>query len=73
MLRTLIEKDELRIIRFLLSLLSNTVIITKVNGATEQKPFTSNIGTPQGDSLSPVLFIIYLEHTLRESQDPAQA
>ena len=29
-------------------------------------PFTTNIGTPQGDSLSPVLFIVYLEHALRD-------
>ncbi|GFR68128.1 reverse transcriptase [Elysia marginata] len=26
----------------------------------------SNVGTPQGDSLSPVLFTIYLENALRE-------
>ncbi|GFO26876.1 endonuclease-reverse transcriptase [Plakobranchus ocellatus] len=30
------------------------------------EPFTTNIGTPQGDSLSPVLFIVYLEHALRD-------
>ncbi|GFS11343.1 hypothetical protein ElyMa_006669300 [Elysia marginata] len=29
-------------------------------------PFMSNVGTPQGDSLSPVLFTIYLENALRE-------
>ena len=62
-LKTIIEEDELRVIRFLLS---NTVVDTKVNGATEQKPFISNIGTPQGDSLSPVLFVVYLENALRE-------
>ncbi|GFR69585.1 hypothetical protein ElyMa_005635600 [Elysia marginata] len=27
---------------------------------------TINVGTPQGDSLSPVLFTIYLEHALKE-------
>ena len=26
----------------------------------------SNVGSPQGDSLSPVLFIVYLEHALKE-------
>ena len=26
----------------------------------------SNIGTPQGDSLSPVLFSVYLENALKE-------
>ncbi|GFR71283.1 hypothetical protein ElyMa_003808200 [Elysia marginata] len=29
-------------------------------------PFMSNVGTPQGDSLSPVLFTIYLENALRD-------
>ncbi|GFS07037.1 very-long-chain enoyl-CoA reductase [Elysia marginata] len=62
-LKTIIDEDEVRIIRFLLS---NTVVNTKVNKATEEKPFISNVGTPQGDSLSPVLFIIYLEHALRD-------
>ncbi|GFR67651.1 very-long-chain enoyl-CoA reductase [Elysia marginata] len=63
LINTIIDKDEVRTIRFLLS---NTVVNTKVNKATEEKPFISNVGTPQGDSLSPVLFIIYLEHALRD-------
>ncbi|GFR78453.1 very-long-chain enoyl-CoA reductase [Elysia marginata] len=62
-LKTIIDKDEVRIICFLLS---NTVVNTKVNEATEEKPFISNVVTPQGDGLSPVLFIIYLEHALRD-------
>ena len=32
-------------------------------------PFLSNIGTPQGVSLSPVLFILYLEAALKEVRD----
>ena len=59
----IVEEDELRIIRFLLS---DTVINTRINGATKERPFVSNIGTPQGDSLSPVLFSVYLENTLKE-------
>ena len=60
---TIVNKDELRIIRFLLS---NTKIKTRINGATKTNTFISNVGTPQGDSLSPVLFIVYLEHALKE-------
>ena len=62
-LREIVEEDELRIIRFLLS---DTIINTRINGATKEKPFESNIGSPQEDSLSPVLFSIYLENALKE-------
>ena len=62
-LREIVEEDELRIIRFLLS---DTIINTRINGATKEKPFESNIGSPQGDSRSPVLFTIYLENALKE-------
>ncbi|GFR68463.1 hypothetical protein ElyMa_005609600 [Elysia marginata] len=37
-----------------------------MNGCTQETPFTTNIGTPQGDSLSQVLFIIYLENGLKD-------
>ena len=30
------------------------------------KKSTSNIGTPQGDGLSPILFVVYLENALKE-------
>ena len=60
---TIVTEDELRIIRFLLS---NTKINTSINGATETNIFISNVGTPQGDSLSPVLFVVYLEHALKK-------
>ena len=61
-LENIIEEGELRIVRFL----SNTKINMKVNGATEHHSFLANTGTPQGDGLSPVLFIIYLENALRD-------
>ena len=62
-LKNIVDEDELRIIRFLLS---NTNINIKINGASKQMPFKSNIGVPQGDGLSPVLFTVYLEAALRE-------
>ena len=40
-------------------------INVKISGANTEVPFLTNIGTPQGDSLSPVLFIIYLEQALK--------
>ena len=44
--------------------LSGTVIDTRINGrpTSISKPFSSNVRPPQGDSIRPVLFIIYLEH-----------
>ena len=56
------EQDECRMIRFLLS---STELEISLPGATRKNSFISNIGTPQGDSLSPVLFVIYLEHALQ--------
>ncbi|GFR58156.1 very-long-chain enoyl-CoA reductase [Elysia marginata] len=58
-----ILKDELRIILFILS---ETTLDVKVNGCTQETPFTTNIGTPQGDSLTPVLLIVYLENALKD-------
>ena len=62
-LEDIVDEDELRLIRFLLS---DTEISIKIIGVTEEMPFLGNVGTPQGDSLSPVLFIVYLEAALRE-------
>ena len=56
-----IEEDELRLIRFQLS---NTHINLKVNGTEIRVSFLSNTETPEGEGLSPVLFIIYLEHAI---------
>ena len=62
LLTNLVTEDEKRIIQFLLS---NTTLNVKISGANTEEPFLTNIGTPQGDSLSPVLFIIYLEQALK--------
>ena len=61
-LKTFIHDDEVRMIQLLLS---NTTLDIKMNGV-ETKKFESNIGSPQGDGVSGVLFNIYLENTLRE-------
>ena len=58
-----LEEDEIRMIRYLLS---NTNIKPRINRASIETKFETNIGTPQGDSISPVLFTIYLEKALRE-------
>ena len=65
-LKEILEEDELRLVQFLLS---NTEISIQVKGATDQLPFQANVGTPQGDSLSPVLFIVYLEAALKEIRE----
>ena len=62
-LETIIEEDELRLVRFLLG---NTCLNIRIGGTKEEKKFTSNIGTPQGDSRSPILFVVYLENALKE-------
>ena len=61
--KSIVNEDEHRLLQFLLS---GTVIDTRKNDTSTSKLFTSNVGTPQGDSLSPALFTIYLEHALKE-------
>ena len=39
--------------------------ITVKLGSTRGTPFTTNIGTPQGDCLSPTLFTLYLAKALK--------
>ena len=58
----ILDDDEIRILRVLLS---ETTLEVKVKGA-EPKLFVSNIGSPQGDSISGPLFTIYFERALRE-------
>ena len=60
-----LEEEEIRMIRYLLS---NTNIKPKINKAEIETKFDANIGAPQGDTISPVLFIIYLEKALRETR-----
>ena len=60
-LSTVIDHDELHIIQ---CLLTDTTIKVKLNNILSQ-PLVTHNGTPQGDSLSPVLFTVYLEAALR--------
>ena len=61
-LETLLDDSELRMICLLLADTTLEPRLAKVSCAT----FNTTIGTPQGDSLSPVLFIVYLEAALRD-------
>ena len=61
---TLLDEDEVRMIRYLLS---NTTLTVKIKGANAE-PFKSNIGCAQGDGLSGKLYTIYFEASLRELQ-----
>ena len=57
-----ITDDDRLLIRILLC---NTSMQVQFNGILAE-PFESNIGSPQGDALSPILFAIYLEAAIRE-------
>ena len=46
-------------------LLTNFCLKVRWNGKSTQTSFETNIGIPQGDGLTPILFTIYLEATLR--------
>ena len=59
-LETFVNDSELRIIRMLLADTTLKPRLKRGKGST----FDTTIGTPQGDSLSPVLFVIYLEAAL---------
>ncbi|RQM13383.1 hypothetical protein DD237_006674 [Peronospora effusa] len=61
-LKTILDDDEIRLIRLLLR---DTMLSLRL-GKCLLSPFESNTGTPQGDSLSPVLFVVYLEAALRD-------
>ena len=53
-------------VRIVRLLLSDTKITVRADDALFV-PFNSTVGTPHGDSLSPVLFVVYLDAALRTS------
>ena len=61
-LQSFLDEPELRTIRFLLAATSLEPRLS----TGECHAFASTNGTPQGDSLSPVLFTVYLEAALRD-------
>jgi hypothetical protein len=61
-LKSIIDKDSLRMVHILFE---RTALQAKI-GTELSAPFDTNIGAPQGDCLSPVLFTIYLELAMRE-------
>ena len=58
------NEDDHRLIK---TLLANTHLTVRVKG-TQSAWFETSIGSPQGDSLSPVLFTCYLAAALHEVQ-----
>lgn len=61
-LSTFLDNDDLRMISVLLSKTSMKLQFNR----TISETFDTNVGVPQGDSLSPVLFVIYLEAAMRD-------
>jgi hypothetical protein len=57
-----INEDEQRLVRVLLSEVKLQLKIENCKG----EQFTSLIGVPQGDGLSPKLFLVYMEHVKRK-------
>ena len=57
-----LSEDDRKLIRIMLS---NTSLQVQFNNVLTA-PFSSNIGTPQGDGLSPLLFAIYLEAAVQD-------
>jgi hypothetical protein len=62
-LREILEEDELHIFKILIEDVKLTIRIGKTKG----REITTDIGVPQGDCLSALLFILYLAEALRDT------
>ena len=60
----LADEDSLRMIQYHIT---ETTATIKIGNEIARERFSTKLGVPQGDSLSPILFLIYLEHILREA------
>ncbi|OQR83398.1 hypothetical protein ACHHYP_14761, partial [Achlya hypogyna] len=61
-LEDILTNDEVRLVR---TLLASTTLKIRLGHKTHQA-FTTNIGTPHGNALSPVLFVVHLDAALRD-------
>jgi hypothetical protein len=68
-LEEILDEDCLRILRVLLS---DTTLQVKI-GDLRSEPFQTMIGVPQGGSLSPIFFILYLHLTMKGFEDQVLA
>jgi exonuclease III len=60
---TFLEEDEVRLIQFLLA---DTTLDIKMHGVSDPQPFSTNMGSPQGDALSGMCFNVYFENALKK-------
>ena len=58
----LFNEDELRMVQVMMS---GTILRIRIGGEMGE-PFETRVGVPQGDSLSPMLFNVYMEYISRE-------
>ena len=65
-LRAILDPDELHIAKLLLEDVS---LIVRC-GSSYGEEFKTNIGTPQGDCASPILFTLYLANALQDQPKP---
>ena len=68
-LKEVLEKDEIHLI----SLLIKDVVLSVKCDNHIGREFTTNIGSPQGDCASPLLFIFELSKALEKSKHPTQS
>lgn len=64
-LRSILLPEELHLIKIMIEDVKLAVRVGRDIG----EAFTTNIGTPQGDCISPILFTLYLANALREDVD----
>jgi len=64
-LKQIVEADELHILQILIK--DVTLQVRNINKLGNK--FETNIGIPQGDCLSPILFTFYLANSLKDQQD----